>query len=180
MSVPRIVAAIVDRMPIFRLRATDEQTPGASQTWVQFLVVKPCQVKLNRPRGLLNENRITMTIGRNRKPRPRNATIATLWSRIHRTGRVFTRAPRCWPADVGHDKDQDREHQGERQRRRDRIVVRDEEPALDDVADHLLTWRTQELDVHVVAGSGDEAKESARDDARHRQRPRDLAEGRER
>src|SRR3954451_21135343 len=93
MRVPRIVAAIVDRMPIFRLRVTDEQMPGASQTWLQFLVVKPCQVKLNRPRGLLNENRMTMTIGRNRKARPRKANIATLWSRIHRTGRVFIRAP---------------------------------------------------------------------------------------
>src|SRR3954452_24333282 len=93
MSVPRIDAAIVARIPIFRLRVTDEQMPGASQTWVQFFVVKPCQVKLNRPRGLLNENRMTMTIGRHRKPRPRKATIATLWSRIHRIGRVFTRAP---------------------------------------------------------------------------------------
>src|SRR3954452_17901138 len=95
MSVPRMVAAIVATMPIFRLRETDVHMPGASQTWVQFLVVKPCQVKLNRPRGLLKENRTTMTIGRNRKARARKATIALLWSRIHRTGLVFTRAPRC-------------------------------------------------------------------------------------
>ena len=67
------------------------------------------------------------------------------------------------------DDDEHERHQEERERRRGRIVGHLEVARLDDVADHELVRRAEELGVDEVAGRRDEREQRARHDARHRQ-----------
>ena len=74
-----------------------------------------------------------------------------------------------------HDRQHHR-HQDERQRRRGRVVADLEVAALDDVADHVLVRRAEQLGVDEVAGRRDEREQGAGHDARHRERQGDAQE----
>ena len=63
MAVPSTVAKIAERNAISMLTRTAGPSPGYANGWSQLSIVNPCQVKLKRPAGLLNENRITTAIG---------------------------------------------------------------------------------------------------------------------
>ena len=68
---------------------------------------------------------------------------------------------------------EDRGHQDERECRGSRVVADREELRLDDVADHVLPWRPEQLRVDEVAGRRDEGQEHPGEDAGQRQRERD-------
>ncbi len=78
--------------------------------------------------------------------------------------------------EVGDDRDHDQRHQGERERRRGRIVGQVQELPLDDVADHGLVRAAEEVGIDVVADSRDERQQHAGEDPRERARQRDPAE----
>ncbi len=60
-----------------------------------------------------------------------------------------------------------------------RVVELHQEQAVDDVADHVLLRRPEQLGVDVVTGGRDEGQQRAGDQPGHRQRQGDLAERRE-
>ena len=66
MNVPSAVAITVEISAISSEFFSAMPRSGLANGCAQWSSVKPCQVKLKRPWGSLNENRTTMKIGMNR------------------------------------------------------------------------------------------------------------------
>src|SRR6266508_2875636 len=100
---------------------------------------------------------------------------------------IGVRAP-SWPRSAGQlfgaqesgidgHRNENSRHQDEREGGSSRIVVLTDEPALDDIADHLALWIAEQLSVYEVADRRNEHEDRAGKDSGQRQREGDPSKG---
>src|SRR3954454_11628710 len=148
---------------------------GRSQT---LEPVNPCSAAAE---GLLNAKSTITAIGRYRKAKTTaaqavKARLAVTILRLLGTEALLLRREQ----DVERDEPRQRDHQADRHRRPERLVLGRGELVADHVADELVVTATEDVRDDVLARHGDEDQERPGDHPRQSERERDLAEGVER